>query len=116
MNLSRFSIEHSQRLRSNRLTCQFPIKPLHTTPKETYHKQCGLSCRNNVYDSRLCLRRDVFSCEGSSLIEILIVFVMINVMLNLSLGLLVLSNDRDYTRVEIKEGCDIECVIKMDIP
>lgn len=50
------------------------------------------------------------------MIEALILFVVINLMLNLSIGLLIISKDRELPRMVIKEGCDIECVIKMDSP
>ena len=46
----------------------------------------------------------------------LLLFVIVNVMLNLSLGILLISKEDKVPMNEIKEGCDIECVIKMDSP
>lgn len=49
------------------------------------------------------------------MIEVLIMFMMINLMMNLCFSLLLLDQKRDNQGIEIKEGCDIQCVIKMDI-
>lgn len=115
MILFQLNIELSRRIKNKAMIFLNTIKQSRTTQKETSHKQCELTCliNNNL---RLCLRQGVFSCLGSSLIEVLLLLVIVNIMLNLSLGLLTLSKDNIFEKVEIKKGCDIECVIKMDIP
>lgn len=102
-------------IKSKALIFQNIIKRSHTTRKETLHKRCGLTCliSNKL---RLCLRQGESSCAGSSLIEVLLLLVIVNMMLNLSLGLLTLSKGKSFEVIEIKKGCDIECVIKMDTP
>lgn len=116
MNLFQLNTLRLKRIRDKVLIFQIRIRQSHSTHMETSRKQHELNSMLKKYNLRLCLPQVASSYEGSSLIEVLLLFVIVNVMLNLSLGILLISKDDKIQKNEIKEGCDIECVIKMDSP
>ncbi len=98
------------------LIFQIRIRQSLSTKMGISRKRHELKFMNTKYNLRSCLPQGASSCAGSSLIEVLLLFVIVNVMLNLSLGILLISKEDKIPMNEIKEGCDIECVIKMDSP
>ena len=98
------------------LIFQIRIRQSLSTKMGTSHKQHESNSMRKKYNLRSCLPQVASSYVGSSLIEVLLLFVIVNVMLNLSLGILLISKEDKIQKNEIKEGCDIECVIKMDSP
>ena len=95
---------------------QIRIRQSLSTKMGISRKRHGLKSMNTKYNLRSCLPQGASSYAGSSLIEVLLLFVIVNVMLNLSIGILLISKEDKIPMNEIKEGCDIECVIKMDSP
>lgn len=116
MNLFQLNTLRLKRIRDKVLIFQIRIRQSHSTQMGTSRKQHELNSMHKKYNLRSCLPQVASSYEGSSLIEVLLLFVIVNVMLNLSLGILLISKDDKIQKNEIKEGCDIECVIKMDSP
>ena len=116
MNIFQLNTLRLKRIRDKVLIFQIRIRQSLSTQMETSHKQHESNSMHKKYNLRSCLPQVASSYVGSSLIEVLLLFVIVNVMLNLSLGILLISKEDKIQKNEIKEGCDIECVIKMDSP
>lgn len=116
MILSQLNTLRLRPIRNKVLIFNHTIKQLHLTLKETSHKRHVSNSINKKFNLRSCSPQGASTYAGSSLIEVLLLFVIVNIMLNLSLGLLLLVSENDIPMNDIKEGCDIECVIKMDLP
>lgn len=116
MILSQLNTVRLRPIRNKALIFKGRSNQSHLTQKETLHKRRESISLNTIFNLRSCSPQGVSSYAGSSLIEVLLLFVIVNIMLNLSLGLLLISKDNSISINDIKKGCDIECVIKMDSP